>query len=209
MVNPLKTRQDNKVESFNQLLLAFSCFHVLLFTDFVLDTSMQYDLGWCLISFFCIIVGVNFYFIGGMIFNIVKLLCVYYYRLGGRYWKKWRKEDTKNVNKVMTQEEIEEADRRREIGLRILQQRAKREENIFENGNDPNPNSVNLMNLKQQSIHDDELTFEEPEEVRRERRVSFRLEKMRRALAGEMDAKQIADKARRKSSLKPLMSVID
>lgn len=93
MVYPLTTRQDNKVESFNQLMLAFSCFHVFLYTDFVPDSSMQYDLGWSLIMFFGIIVVVNFYFIVGMLINIVKLLCILAYRHINRYLENSKREE--------------------------------------------------------------------------------------------------------------------
>lgn len=79
----------------------------------------------------------------------------------------------------MTEEEIKEADRRREIGLRILQERAKNQD-IFEDGNEDNSNAVNILSVRPEHVVGaNNMIFEETEEAARQRRVQERIEKMR------------------------------
>jgi hypothetical protein len=53
----------NNLEIFNELCIMAAGYHLLLFTDFVPDTSLQYTLGWSVICVIMINVIVNMGFI--------------------------------------------------------------------------------------------------------------------------------------------------
>lgn len=116
---PLKKRVDNSIEMFNQLIVAFSTFHILLFTDFVQDASLQYEMGWSMVGTFSILIVVNLFYVFKVIANVIKLLSVYSIRWCERHCCK---ESHHKKEKVMTPEELAEADRRRFIGLRLLKE---------------------------------------------------------------------------------------
>lgn len=61
----------------------------------------------------------------------------------------------------MTPEELEEADRRRYIGLKILQQASMKD---GEDGFDPEKQAINIMDMRLEDIADDDVTENDKKE---------------------------------------------
>lgn len=57
---PWSVRIYNRVELFNEVLVAFVTYQTVIFTDFVLDAEVKPHFGWLMISTITIMCGVNF-----------------------------------------------------------------------------------------------------------------------------------------------------
>ena len=137
------------------MMVAFCTIHILLFTDYIPTTSMQYEMGWSMIGLFGLLVIFNFYHIFQVIFKVIKLLTIYWYRYLERHLHQSR---NKEDEKVMTPEELAEADRRRVIGLRLLHEAAMKNRmnefvsdklDVFDTDNEAiETDPVNIMDMK-------------------------------------------------------------
>jgi hypothetical protein len=71
LVNPYFFSKSNKVEMVNEVIHMFISYHYLLFTDFVPDEEMRFNLGWSSIFFCCLLIVFN---IGLLIQDMVKAI---------------------------------------------------------------------------------------------------------------------------------------
>lgn len=55
-IKPLKRRNDNKLEVFNECIIHAATIHMFLFTDWVEKPATQFAYGWSLLS----IIGIGF-----------------------------------------------------------------------------------------------------------------------------------------------------
>jgi hypothetical protein len=62
-VYPYNEREMNRKEVFNEVMLMILTYHMLLFTDFITDPQLQFDLGKSFIFFLYVMVGMNLTFL--------------------------------------------------------------------------------------------------------------------------------------------------
>ena len=82
---PFITRQQNRIELFNEVFITIITFHLCLFTQFVPEYEVQIKMGWSLIFFTVVLSLGNFMIILREGFRSIYLVFVKYYRRGRRY----------------------------------------------------------------------------------------------------------------------------
>ena len=60
---PWIPRLYNRIELFNELIVGFSTFTLVYFTDFIKDVEQRSSLGWLLISSVTLLCAVNLFFV--------------------------------------------------------------------------------------------------------------------------------------------------
>lgn len=56
---PFKESSMTRLEIFNEICILICAYHLLIFTPFVPDVKIQYDIGWSIIAVTALNVGVN------------------------------------------------------------------------------------------------------------------------------------------------------
>ena len=78
---PLQERLKNRIELFNEICISFSSYLMLLFTDWVPDSELQYLYGWAMLSLIVLCILVNGFFIFKFGLKSLKLIITKYYQL--------------------------------------------------------------------------------------------------------------------------------
>lgn len=74
-VDPFKLRSTNKTELRNEILICIYTITFVIFTDFVPDYELQYNVGgWMYISFMAICISYNLYFVLKECFRLLTLI---------------------------------------------------------------------------------------------------------------------------------------
>jgi hypothetical protein len=73
-VKPFEEPMLNRIEIMNEVTVLVASIHLFAFSDFVEDPQRQYLMGWSLISFTCLNIGINFLIMLGTMLSDAKLL---------------------------------------------------------------------------------------------------------------------------------------
>ena len=76
------------LDAFNEFCITLVSWHMMMFTDFILDLDLRYQLGWGMITIICLNTFVNMIvilFVGG---KQLYLICVKFYRILQRKYNK-------------------------------------------------------------------------------------------------------------------------
>ena len=72
-VKPFEEPMLNRIEIMNEVTVLVASIHLFAFSDFVEDPQRQYLMGWSLISFTCLNIGINFLIMLGTMLSDAKL----------------------------------------------------------------------------------------------------------------------------------------
>ena len=80
-IKPFDTKIKNYLEIYNELTILISSYHMLLFTDFVMNEYISYNAGWSFLSFYFLNIVIN---INVIIYFTTKTLIAFFKRLIAR-----------------------------------------------------------------------------------------------------------------------------
>ena len=83
--NPFISRQKNRLEVFNEVLITIITFHICFFTEFMPDKDMKVLMGWSMIYLTAINSSFNFALIFYAGFRGIRLVVVKWYRRFRRF----------------------------------------------------------------------------------------------------------------------------
>ena len=83
---PKESRFDNIMECFNEIIIMLATYHLMTFTDWILDFDVQYQMGWSFIIIVSLNVLVNMFFILKAALHDMKMLIIKYWRKFKLWW---------------------------------------------------------------------------------------------------------------------------
>ena len=80
-VKPLQTKLSNTIEIMNEFLIDIITFHLLLYTDFVPETTIKFNIGWSNVALISISMFINLNIVCYFSAKYIKLLVIKYFRI--------------------------------------------------------------------------------------------------------------------------------